>query len=165
VTAPAPRWRPRSLPALLRRRRAARYVPAPPIDPPPGRIVHVPGRGEFFLRDSGDDRPALLLLHGWMVSADLNWITAYDALIDAGYRVLALDHRGHGRDLRSPERFRLTDCADDAAAILRNEGIDRVVAVGYSMGGPSPACSRATTPTSSPAWSCARPRPTGRSRT
>jgi pimeloyl-ACP methyl ester carboxylesterase len=85
------------------------------------------------LRDSGGDRPALLLLlHGWMVSADLNWITAYDGLIDAGYRVLALDHRG----LRSPERFRLTDCADDAAAILRNEGIDRVVAVGYSMGGP-----------------------------
>jgi pimeloyl-ACP methyl ester carboxylesterase len=70
------------------------------------------------------------------VSADLNWITAYEALADADYRVLALDHRGHGRDLRTPERFRLTDCADDTAAILRQEGIDRVTAVGYSMGGP-----------------------------
>jgi pimeloyl-ACP methyl ester carboxylesterase len=50
--------------------------------------------------------------------------------------VLALDHRGHGRGLRSPERFRLTDCADDAAAVVRQVGVERVVAVGYSMGGP-----------------------------
>jgi 3-oxoadipate enol-lactonase len=142
VTAPAPpepavrRERPRSLPALLRRRRGPPHVPEPPIEPPPGRIVHVPGRGEFFLRDTGGDGPALLLLHGWMVSADLNWITVYDALAAAGYRVLALDHRGHGRGLRTPEPFRLTHCSDDAAAILRHEGIDRAVAVGYSMGGP-----------------------------
>jgi pimeloyl-ACP methyl ester carboxylesterase len=142
VTAPKPRaaagnrGRPRSLPALLRRRRGPRYAPEPPLEPPPGRIVHVPGRGEFFLRDSGGDGAALLLLHGWMVSADLNWITVYDALAGAGYRVLALDHRGHGRGLRSPERFRLTHCADDAAAVVRHEGIERVVAVGYSMGGP-----------------------------
>jgi pimeloyl-ACP methyl ester carboxylesterase len=130
------RGRPRSLPALLRRRRGPRNVPEPPLEPPPGRIVHVPGRGEFFVRDSGGDGPVLLLLHGWMVSADLNWITVYDALAGAGYRVLALDHRGHGRGLRSPEPFRLTDCADDAAGIMCHEGIDRVVAIGYSMGGP-----------------------------
>jgi 3-oxoadipate enol-lactonase len=128
--------RPRSLATLLRRRRAPRLVPEPPIEPPPGRIVHAPGRGEFFLRDSGGDGPALLLLHGWMVSADLNWITVYDSLRDAGYCVLALDHRGHGRGLRTPAPFRLVDCADDAAAILRHEGIDRALAVGYSMGGP-----------------------------
>jgi pimeloyl-ACP methyl ester carboxylesterase len=135
--APGPaRARPRSLPALLRRRRGPRNAPEPPLEPPPGRIVHVPGRGEFFLRDSGGDGPALLLLHGWMVSADLNWITVYDALASAGYRVLALDHRGHGRGLRSPERFRLTGCADDAAAVVRHAGLERVVAVGYSMGGP-----------------------------
>jgi 3-oxoadipate enol-lactonase len=128
--------RPRSLPALLRRRRGPRHAPEPPLDPPPGRIVHVPRRGEFFLRDTGGDGPALLLLHGWMVSADLNWITVYDTLAAAGYRVLALDHRGHGRGLRTAERFRLADCADDAAAVVRREGLERVVAVGYSMGGP-----------------------------
>jgi pimeloyl-ACP methyl ester carboxylesterase len=144
VTAQERRWvpaaeqrrRPRSLPALLRRRRGPRNAPEPPLEPPPGRIVHVRGRGEFFLRDTGGDGPALLLLHGWMVSADLNWITVYDVLAGAGYRVLALDHRGHGRGLRSPERFRLTACAEDAAAVVRHEGAERVVAVGYSMGGP-----------------------------
>jgi 3-oxoadipate enol-lactonase len=126
----------RSLPALLRRGRGPRYAPEPPLEPPPGRIVHVPGRGEFFLRDSGGDGPALLLLHGWMVSADLNWITLYDALAGAGYRVLALDHRGHGRGLRTPQPFRLAHCAEDAAAVLRHEGVERAIVVGYSMGGP-----------------------------
>jgi pimeloyl-ACP methyl ester carboxylesterase len=128
--------RPRSLPLLLRRGRAPKDAPEPPLEPPPGRIVHVPRRGEFFVRDTGGDGPVVLLLHGWMVSADLNWITMYDTLAAAGYRVLALDHRGHGRGLRTPERFRLTLCAGDAAAILRHEGIDRALVVGYSMGGP-----------------------------
>ena len=77
----------------------------------------------------------MLLLHGWMVSADLNWIGAYDELIAAGYRVLAIDHRGHARGLRALAPFRLTDCADDAAAVLRTLGIDQALVVGYSMGG------------------------------
>ena len=128
--------RPRSLPALVRRRRAPRLAPDPPITPPPGRLVHVPGRGEFFVRDSGGDGPAVLLLHGWMVSADLNWITMYEPLHAAGFRVLAMDHRGHGRGLRGPVPFRLADCAADAAAVLHEIGAERVVAVGYSMGGP-----------------------------
>jgi 3-oxoadipate enol-lactonase len=49
--------------------------------------------------------------------------------------VLALDHRGHGRGLRT-RRFRLEQCADDAAAVARARGLERFVAVGYSMGGP-----------------------------
>lgn len=128
--------RPRSLTALLRRRRAAPEVPEPPLAPPPGRLVHVPGRGEHFLRDTGGDGPVVLLLHGWMVSADLNWLPVYDALVAGGYRVLAPDHRGHGRGLRTVEDFTLRGCADDAAALIRHEGIPSVLAVGYSMGGP-----------------------------
>jgi len=111
-------------------------LPDPPAGLPPGRILHVPGRGEFFLRDTGGDGPPVLLLHGWMFAADLNWRHAYGALRDAGYRVLAVDHRGHGRGLRTPEPFRLEDCAADAAAVVRTLGIGPVSAVGYSMGGP-----------------------------
>jgi 3-oxoadipate enol-lactonase len=76
-----------------------------------------------------------MLLHGWLVSADLNWVGAYDALVDAGYRVLAIDHRGHGRGLRAMAPFRLTDCAADAAAVLRELDIEPATIVGYSMGG------------------------------
>jgi pimeloyl-ACP methyl ester carboxylesterase len=113
------------------------WVPEPPVELPPGRIVHVPGRGEFFLRDTGGDGPVVLLLHGWCVSADINWFTTYAPLAQGGYRVLALDHRGHGRGLRTPAPFRLVDCADDAAALLHAIGVEEpVTAVGYSMGGP-----------------------------
>jgi 3-oxoadipate enol-lactonase len=76
-----------------------------------------------------------MLLHGWIVSADINWWGAYADLREAGYRVLAIDHRGHGRGLRQSEPFRLADCAADAAAAMRALGASPGIVVGYSMGG------------------------------
>jgi 3-oxoadipate enol-lactonase len=111
------------------------WPPVPPFDMPPARTVRLPDRGEFFLRDTGGDGPVVMLLHGWMASADLNWSAAYGDLQDAGYRVLAIDHRGHGRGLRPMERFRLRDCAADAAAVLRFLELAPAVVAGYSMGG------------------------------
>lgn len=113
-----------------------RCAPIPPVDLPPGRTVLLPDRGEVFVRDSGGDGPAVLLLHGWMFTADLNWWPVYAPLEEAGYRVIAMDHRGHGRGLRTPDAFRLADCAEDAAALLDVLGIESATAVGYSMGGP-----------------------------
>jgi pimeloyl-ACP methyl ester carboxylesterase len=114
---------------------ATELAPIPPKEFPPARTVTVPDRGEFFLRDSGGDGPVVFLLHGWVASADLNWAGAYDDLIEAGYRVVAIDHRGHGRGLRALVPFRLVDCADDAAAVMRTLGIAPAIVVGYSMGG------------------------------
>jgi 3-oxoadipate enol-lactonase len=76
-----------------------------------------------------------MLLHGWLGSADLNWAGVYGDLIEAGYRVLAIDHRGHGRGLRPLVPFRLDDCAADAAGVLRTLGLAPALIVGYSMGG------------------------------
>jgi 3-oxoadipate enol-lactonase len=111
-------------------------APEPPVPFPPARTVHVPGRGEMFLRDSGGDGTPLLLLHGWTASADLNWYAQYGPLAEAGYRVLAIDHRGHGRGLRALTDFRLEDCADDAIDALRELGTGPALVAGYSMGGP-----------------------------
>ena len=120
-------------------RPARRSAPLAPVPPwlPPGRVLNLPGRGEVFVRDSGGTpaAPAVLLLHGWTASADLNFFPAYARLAEA-YRVIAMDLRGHGRGMRSTEPFSLEDCADDAAAVLDQLGAGPVVVVGYSMGGP-----------------------------
>ncbi len=104
---------------------------------PSGRTIELPGRGTTFVRelDGPPKAPTLLLLHGWTVTADLNWFTSYRDL-SRRFRVIALDHRGHGRGLRSAEPFTLEDCADDAAALVDVLGLEHVIAVGYSMGGP-----------------------------
>ncbi len=103
---------------------------------PPGRVIDLPGRGRTFARivDAPPGAPTLLLLHGWTVTADLNWFTSYGAL-GRRFGLVALDHRGHGRGIRSRGSFRLEDCADDAAALVEELGIERVIPVGYSMGG------------------------------
>jgi 3-oxoadipate enol-lactonase len=114
-------------------------LPRAPVPPylPPGRVINLPGRGEVFVRDSGGTPAdsAVLLLHGWTASADLNFFAVYAGLAES-YRVIALDLRGHGRGMRSTEPFTLEDCADDAAALLGQLGTENVIVVGYSMGGP-----------------------------
>ena len=104
---------------------------------PPGEAVELPGRGTTFVRrlQGPAGAPTLVLLHGWTATADLNWFTAYEPLA-RHYHVVALDHRGHGRGIRSKKVFRLEDCADDAVALCDALGIDRFIPVGYSMGGP-----------------------------
>lgn len=105
---------------------------------PPGYRVELPGRGTTFVRDAPGphpDAPVVLLLHGLGATADLNWWHSY-APLQQTFRVLAIDHRGHGRGIRSHRAFRLADCADDAVAAARALGVERFIAVGYSMGGP-----------------------------
>lgn len=128
--------------AVLGRRRLRVGGPgraaAPPLPPPlpPGRLVVLPGRGEVLARDTGprDGAMPVLLLHGWTATADVNFFAVYGPLAEQR-RVIALDHRGHGRGMRSAT-FSLEDCADDAAALLDVLSVPEVLVVGYSMGGP-----------------------------
>jgi 3-oxoadipate enol-lactonase len=112
----------------------------PPLPPPlpPGRLVDVPKRGEMLVRElrpaRGCGGPTILLLHGWTLCADLNWFALYSAMGRHG-RVLAMDVRGHGRGIRSDQRFTLEAAADDAAALLEHLDAGPAVVVGYSMGG------------------------------
>lgn len=109
----------------------------PQPDLPMGRRVELPGRGMTFVRDvpGPEGAPTVILLHGLVASGGLNWFQAFKPL-GRHFHVLAIDHRGHGRGLRTRRRFRLADCADDVAALMDVEGIDSAIVVGYSMGGP-----------------------------
>jgi 3-oxoadipate enol-lactonase len=105
-------------------------------DLPPGREITLPGRGTTFVREAPGPpgSPTVLLLHGWTVTADVNWFKCYGPL-SRRFNVVAMDHRGHGRGIRSIRPFRLEDCADDAAALVRHLDQGPVIPVGYSMGG------------------------------
>jgi len=103
-----------------------------PID----RLCDLPGRGPTQVRDipGPPGSAVVMLLHGLGATARLNWGPCYRPL-SREFRVLSLDHRGHGQGLRT-RRFRLEDCADDAASAASVVGARRFIAVGYSMGGP-----------------------------
>lgn len=104
---------------------------------PPSRALDLPRRGQTWVYDSGPARggPPLLLLHGWTSTAALNFYRCFPALTSE-YRVVAMDHRGHGRGIRSRLPFRLEDCADDAAAVVEALELGPTTVLGYSMGGP-----------------------------
>jgi pimeloyl-ACP methyl ester carboxylesterase len=118
-------------------RDVAPVVAAPPVVLPRGREVDLGARGVTFIReiDGPPDAPTVFLLHGWLATADLNWFGCYE-LLGRHFRVIAIDHRGHGRGIRTRDRFRLADCADDVAAVCSALALPPVIPVGYSMGGP-----------------------------
>jgi len=107
------------------------------VSRPPGRTVEVPGRGDTFVyeMEGPPGAPVLFLVHGLVATTQLNWFPAFPVLADR-YRVIATDLRGHGRGFPAGSRFRLSDCADDIAAVADALGVDRFIPVGYSLGGP-----------------------------
>jgi 3-oxoadipate enol-lactonase len=117
-----------------------RSVPAGPVDREATgwRVIDVPERGTTFAYDGrhpSRSAPTVVLLHGWTATGSWNWSPTIAAL-EERYRVVALDHRGHGRGIQGAGAFSLEDCADDVAALLAVVGVRRAVFVGYSMGGP-----------------------------
>lgn len=113
----------------------ARGLRAPKL--PRGKRVRLPGRGTTFVRELTGPRgaPVVVLLHGLAATAALNWFAVFGPL-GRHYRVIALDHRGHGLGIRDALRFRLEDAADDVAALADVLDVDRFIPIGYSMGGP-----------------------------
>lgn len=103
---------------------------------PRTRLVELPGRGTTRVWECAGPSGAetLVLIHGVMFTAELNWGKVL-ARLGRHFRVVAADLRGHGDGIRLRSRFRLEDCADDVAALASVLDIRRFVAVGYSMGG------------------------------
>jgi pimeloyl-ACP methyl ester carboxylesterase len=103
-----------------------------PADLPPPRTIDLPGRGRVTARVVEGPAP-VLLLHGWTLTADVNFCHLMPRLPGG---LVAMDHHGHGRGPRRAERFRIDDSADDHIALLDALGIDKVIVLGYSLGGP-----------------------------
>jgi pimeloyl-ACP methyl ester carboxylesterase len=91
-----------------------------------------------------DEAPAegggepILLIHGFSSNVHVNWVGPgwVRDLTGAGHRVIAFDHRGHGKSSASyePADYTPSKMAGDAAALLDLLGIERAHVMGYSMG-------------------------------
>ncbi|WP_028032921.1 alpha/beta fold hydrolase [Chelativorans sp. J32] len=92
---------------------------------------------ELAFIDEGEGDP-ILLIHGFASTHFVNWVAPgwVKTLRDAGYRVIALDNRGHGRSTKShdPQDYTPEKMAGDAAVLLEHLGIGRAHVMGYSMG-------------------------------
>jgi pimeloyl-ACP methyl ester carboxylesterase len=82
--------------------------------------------------DRRGEGEGLLLLHGGMgIGDDWRHIFASDP---PGYSVIVPDLRGHGRSTSPPQEFTFKACAEDVRGLLDRLRIDRVKAIGMSMG-------------------------------
>ena len=79
------------------------------------------------------DTPAVVLLHGLQDCAR-SWDIFADA-IRSDYRVIALDHRGHGdSEHATPETYGFRDYISDLESLVAHLGLDDFILMGHSAG-------------------------------
>ncbi|MFD8688375.1 alpha/beta fold hydrolase [Streptomyces sp. NPDC059651] len=84
-------------------------------------------------RDRGGPGQPVVLLHG-LAGHTGEWDAVARGL-GPGYRVVAVDQRGHGHSERHPRDVSRTAYVDDVLAVTDQLGLERPVLVGQSMGG------------------------------
>ncbi len=103
-------------------------------------------------RVSGHGKP-VILIHGYTVTSAVNFATHYvstdggglestpgptveSALLEAGFRVVMYDLRGHGRSAkpRDPACYGMGAHVGDVEALAQHLSLDRPAVVGYSLG-------------------------------
>lgn len=108
--------------------------PYPVRDLPAGEYLELPGRGTTFITDTGPrEAPVVFLLHSVATTGLLCWYPVIPELARE-FRVITIDHRWHGRGIRSAD-FTLEECADDIVAVADVLGVGHFIAAGFSMGG------------------------------
>lgn len=95
------------------------------------------GSVEIDYLDEGDGAP-VILIHGFASNKEVNWVQPgwVRTLARVGYRVVALDNRGHGRSTKLYDltQYHTQNMAEDVRALMDHLGLKQSVVMGYSMG-------------------------------
>jgi pimeloyl-ACP methyl ester carboxylesterase len=78
--------------------------------------------------------PPLVLLHGGMLTIDLNFATLIPTLA-AHHTVIGVEQQGHGRTANIARDITYVNLASDVVGLLDHLGIDKATVIGHSMGG------------------------------
>ena len=95
-----------------------------------GYLEHDGARIWYATHGSGSP---VILLHGGLGHSG-NWGYQVPALLDAGYRVVLIDSRGHGRSTRDARPYTHELMASDVLALMAALRLERAALVGWSDG-------------------------------
>ena len=88
---------------------------------------------------AGEGTKTVVLVHGFASDRVQNWRAPgwYQTLNGGGYRVVALDCRGHGESGKpyEPAAYSHETMAEDVIAVMDAAGLGQSLLMGYSMGG------------------------------
>ncbi len=89
----------------------------------------------IYFKDWGPkEAQPIVFHHGWPLSAD-DWDNQMLFFLAEGYRVIAIDRRGHGRSDQVSEGHDMDHYAADASAVVESLDLHNAVHVGHSTGG------------------------------
>lgn len=85
-----------------------------------------------------EDAPVVIAVHGFASNCKDTWVdTAWvGSLLEAGFRVLGVDQRGHGRSEKPtrPEEYSMPLLVADIETVLDTYLVDQALYLGYSLG-------------------------------
>lgn len=89
----------------------------------------------IYYKDWGPkDAQPVVFHHGWPLSAD-DWDNQMLYFLSEGYRVIAIDRRGHGRSDQVSEGHDMDHYAADASAVVEHLDLKDAIHIGHSTGG------------------------------
>ena len=86
----------------------------------------------LFVRDWGTGKP-VVFIHGWAMNSDM-WQYQMAPLVQARFRCIAYDRRGHGRSTDPGGRYDYDRLAADLACVLDQLDLHDATLVSHSMG-------------------------------
>lgn len=124
-----------AVPAGARTVRVPVWKTIPPARPLPattssGYVVHDGARIYYATFGRG---PPVILLHGGFGNTEV-WGNQVPALMRAGYQVVAIDSRGHGRSSRDARPYTYELMASDVVAVMDQLALPPAAVVGWSDG-------------------------------
>ena len=112
-------------------------VPTAPVPAGPAAgpgVATAPDGVSIAYTVAGSGSPALVFVHGWM--CDQTYWTDQAAVFSETNTVVTIDLAGHGESGMEREGWPLMAFGTDVETVVEALGLDRVILVGHSMGGP-----------------------------
>jgi pimeloyl-ACP methyl ester carboxylesterase len=104
-----------------------------PAEPDGGRLLELSGGTLHAVVEGSEDRPPVVLLHGF--AGSLRWFDRLAPLLTSDHHVIRLDLLGHGGSAKPPRGYAIPDQARLVQAALQELVVSSALIIGHSMGG------------------------------